>query len=151
MGSNAQAFKNAFLTAAQTLFTGTDVMVVRNRFAFQAFQDAIVVGEITSQQEPATVSATRRTREETLTLNIIIYGFRAGGEDAEGLAEAAAYSMLGQLEEYVRVTANTLGGVVRECFLTESASGSATDDKVLAQGRMTVIAATFTAHARITS
>jgi hypothetical protein len=146
-----QGLKSAMLAAAATLFTGQDVSIGRGYPAFDALPDVISLGVGTSDQEPATISATRRTREETLTLEVIISAFRFGGAEQESVVDVRADAMLGLLSEYVRVTDNTLGGVVREIFLTQYASAEATDQSVISKGRMQVITATFTAHARITS
>jgi hypothetical protein len=149
--SAMQGLKNALLAAATTLFTGQDVSIGRGYPARDALPDVISLGVGTSELEPATITSSRRTREEMLTLEVIISAFRGGGPEQEDIVDARADAMLGLLAEYVRVTDNTLGGAVREIFLTSYATADATDQAVLSKGRMQVITATFTAHARITS
>ena len=105
---------------------------------------------VTSNQEPVTFG-TQRSREETLTCQVDFYSFRPGGEEMEEVVEARAWEMVDELAQYVRVTDTTLGGVVRQCFLTDVASDAATDPDVLAKGRMHVVSATFTAENRVRS
>ena len=59
--------------------------------------------------------------------------------------------MVDALAQYVRVTDTTLGGAVRQCFLTDLAADAATDPDVLAKGRMHVVVATLSAEARVRS
>lgn len=149
--SAAPTFKTAFYTMAVTAFASDQaVQVTYGMPAFDPFNDVIAVGAVTSESEAANLG-TRRQREETLTLEVNVYSFVGGGQEAEATAMTRAYSLLATLEEYVRVTDTTLGGVVRWCFLTGHASDQATDQEVLAYGRMCVVTATFTAHNRITS
>jgi len=151
LGSALPAFKTAFVTAATTLFEGEDVEVVRNRRKFEIFQNGIVVGTGSSESNPATLSATQRTRDELIQLEVTIYCYVPGGEESEDLADEGAYSMLNKLEEYCRVTDTSFGNTVQYCYLTAHVAGQATDDTVISRGRMCVIVATFSAKARITS
>jgi hypothetical protein len=146
-----QAFKNGMLDAARDLFGGEDVSIGRGYPAFDVLPDVISLGTATSEQVFATYSSSRRTREETLTLEVIISCWRGGGPEQEDIVDARADELLGLLSEYCRVTDPTVGGSVRECMLTGYACAPATDQEVLASGRMQVLTATFTAHARITS
>ncbi len=153
MGSstNAREFRKAIFDTCVTLFAAdTDpyTLVVRGLPAFATAQDNVCVGAVTSNQEIATLSATQRSREETLTCQVDFYSFRPG-VDTEEVVEARAYEMLDALAQYVRQTDTTLGGVVRHCFLTDVASDAATDPDVLAKGRMHVLSATFTAQYRV--
>jgi hypothetical protein len=154
MGSstNAREFRKAIFNRCELLYaadTNPYTLVVRGLPAFANAQDVVAVGAVTSSQEIATLSRTQRSREETLSCEVIFYSFRAGDEAMEEVVEARAYEMLDELAQYVRVTDTTLGGVVRECFLTDMAADAATDPQVLAKGRMHVLTATFTAQYRV--
>lgn len=153
MGSstNAREFRKAIFDTCVSLFAAdTDpyTLVVRGLPAFANAQDNVCVGAVTSSQDVATLSATQRSREETLTCQVDFYSFRPG-VDTEEIVEARAYEMLDAVAQYVRQTDTTLGGVVRHCFLTDVASDAATDPDVLAKGRMHVLSATFTAQYRV--
>jgi hypothetical protein len=150
--SGAPLFKAALFNVASTLWAGETptAYVTYGMPAFDVYSDVASFGVTTSESQPATLGP-RRQREETLTQEVILYCFRAGGQEQELIAMTRAYAMFAELEEYVRVTDTTLGGVVRECFLTAHGSDAATDQDVLSTGRMHVLTATFTAHNRITS
>lgn len=155
MGSSTDAreFRKAIFDVCKTLYAGdTDpyTRVVRGLPAFADAQDNVCVGVVTSNQELITLG-TQRSREETLTCEVTFYSFRFGGDEMEEVVEARAWEMLDELAQYVRVTDTTLGGVVRQCFLTDVASDQATDPDVLAKGRMHVLSATFTAENRVRS
>jgi len=127
------------------------VLVSDEMPSFDFFNDIVTFGAFTSEQVPATISASRRAREETITFEMIIYSFRQGGAEQRSIVRNRAMELLGNFEEYVRVTDTTLGGTVRHCFLTNFGSDAATDPDVLSMGRMQVLTATFTAVNRITS
>jgi hypothetical protein len=149
--TNAREFRKAIFDTCVDLFaadTAPYTLVVRGLPAFAKAQDNVCVGAVTSQQEIATLSASQRTREETLTCQVDFYSFRPG-VDTEEIVEARAYEMLDALAQYVRQTDTTLGGVVRYCFLTDVAADAATDTDVLEKGRMHVLSATFTAQFRV--
>lgn len=147
--SGAPTFKVALHDVAQTLF-GDNVWVTYGLPAFDSFDDIVSFAETSSESSPATLG-TRRQREEQLTQNVIFYCYRAGGQEQELVVMQRAYELLALLETQVRVTDTTVGGTVRECFLTAHASDAATDTSILANGRLHVLTATFTAKNRITS
>lgn len=150
MVDSTKAFdlKVAFHAAAQSLFPSAQV-VLGNPGTYQS-DDVIEFGTVSSQQEPRGMS-TNRSREETLEQEVIVSVFRGGGIDAELSVFTAAYDYLNGLAEHVRVTDTAVGGTVRECFLTSHQYASGSSDQSMAQGRIGVIVATFTARARITS
>lgn len=151
--TRAAEFKNAFHTAAVALWATAepDVQVAFGHPGkFQA-DDIVAFGRVTSDQVPPTMG-TNRSREETLTQEVMFSIYRGGtGTDVEKVCSDRAYQLLDDLSEMVRVTDTTLGGVVRDCFLTSHESDGETDAAVLAKGRLIEIRATFTAHTRITS
>ena len=149
----AQEFKAAFYEAALALFANDDGVLVIFGAPSQAelaYDDVVAFLGVQATQQEATLS-TNRSREEVLTLTVRVDCQRAGEIDQEQVASDAAYGILRRLEEYVRVTDTTLGGVVRHCFLTSHQSEGATELEGIANGRNIVIDAVFTAHVRITS
>ena len=153
LSTGAREFRAAIFDRCVLLYAAdTDpyTLVVRGLPAFANASDVVAVGVVTANQESVTLG-TRRSREETLTCQVDFYSFRGGGDAMEEVVEARAYEMLDALAEYVRVTDTTLGGVVRECFLTDVDGDAATDPAVLAKGRMHVLSATFTAMNRVRS
>lgn len=151
--TDAREFRKAIYDVCVSLFAA-DVdpytRVVRGLPAFADAPDNVCVGVVTSNQEEATFG-TQRSREETLTCQVDFYSFRPGGVEMEEVVEERAWEMVDRVAEYVRVTDTTLGGVVRKCFLTDTASDAATDPDVLAKGRMHIVSATFTAENRVRS
>ncbi len=151
--TDAREFRKAIYDRCVILYAAdTDpyTRVVRGLPAFADAPDNVCVGVVTANQEPVTFG-TQRSREETLTCQVDFYSFRAGGAEMEEVVEARAWEMLDELAQDVRVTDTTLGGVVRQCFLTDVASDAATDPDVLAKGRMHIVSATFTAENRVRS
>lgn len=114
-----------------------------------SFRDEIVaLMETESDQVMATMGG-RRTREETIVQTVTFTVVKQGSDDSALMAaNVRAIEMLGLLEYHCRITDTTLGGVVRQCFMT-SHSG----DEVLIpqrnQGRTYQVEAVFTAQARI--
>lgn len=146
----APAFKNALFTACQTLFAAGGVQVSFGHPGQSQVNDIVAVTRVSGSQEPVTLTP-RRTREETLTAEVVFSVYRGGGPDMEKVCSDRAYALLAQLEEYVRVTDTTLGGVVRHCFLIDHDSTGTTDEQFLANGRLIEVTATFEAVARISS
>lgn len=150
----AQAFKLAMVQAMQRLTAEDKDVLVTFGYAGQEglnFRDLVSFEDVASDQDPATLG-TNRAREEVLTLKVAVECYRPGGIDQEIVASGAAYDLLGRLERYVRVTDTTLGGTVRQCFLSSHTSTGETDPAALAQlaGRIVLVEALFTARVRIT-
>lgn len=148
--SAAPAFKNALVTLIRTAINDSTVLVTYGHPGLEVADDMVGVQKITSQQVIANMGA-RRSREETLTAEVIVSCYRGGGPEVEQVAGDRAYQLLGLIEQYVRVTDTTVGGTVRDCFLISHDSQGATDPALIAEGRVIEITATFEAHARITS
>ena len=146
----ASAFKNAFVTAARSLWAGTGVQVAFGHPGQSQADDIVAFGRVSSDQEFATYGS-NRGREETLTLTVVFSMFRGGGPDMEQVASDRGYELLGQLEEFARVTDTTIGGTVRHCFLESHESDGSTDPQILSAGRLIEITAQFGAKARVTS
>ena len=147
----SRQFKDALVTAATTAIDDTSVKVCYGQPGTEQPDDIVSVGRVTAVIDPATLTSSLRTRELAVTAEVVVSVFRAGGQDMEKVAGDRAYQLLDMVEEYVRVTDTTLGGVVRWCFCTGHDSDGATDPQVTATGRLIEIKAEFAARARITS
>jgi hypothetical protein len=107
---------------------------------------------VTSDQEIATMS-TNRTREETLTVEVI-FSCWGGGSDQRTVTERA-YTLLALLENYLQnpgvgpSTQITLGGVVRNARVMGHELAETEDPDDMALGRLAEITATVTARVRI--
>lgn len=146
--SAAPTFKAAFYAAAVAALPDT-VRVSYGHPGTSFLEDDIVaVMGATGDQTPATMG-TPRSREETIRLEVVVSSYRGGGAEAEPVAEAAAFALLGTLETYVRLTDPTVGGTVRLCQLEEWRAEPATDEALLTQGRQVELTATFRAEVRI--
>lgn len=147
------AYKKALHTAARTAITDQEVLVAYgNPGPVQTLPDDIVsVGRVTGHFGPGPISATNRARDVTLTAWVTASCFRAGGWEQEEIAGDRAYELIGLLEEYVRVTDTTLGGLVYWCFCVDHDSEGYTSPEALAEGRTIEVVAQFEATARITS
>lgn len=148
----ALRFREAFWLAVRDLFENeADTKLVAVNFGYPATlepEDVVSVMGITSEQQAVTIG--RRSREEILTLTVLISCWRGGGGEQEIITARRAYDLLGKIERWVRLVDPTVGGTVRQCFLLDHESDGATDEDVLQTGRATDITARFLAQARIT-
>jgi hypothetical protein len=148
----ASQYKSAFYAVAQTMFAADpQVLVSFGHPGLQNQDDMILFLGVKSQQVEAAMGATQRSRWETLELDLFISSYRAGELDNDKVPSDRVYSLLGQLENYVRTTDSSLGIGLQQCFLTAHDSTGSTDPQVLAHGRMVDCTATFTALVRITN
>jgi hypothetical protein len=147
----AQAFKAALADQMTALVAGQDVLVTFGHPGDELGNwDDVVSFADTGAEQVSGPMGTNRSREETLRQTVWVSIFRPGGADQERVASDRAYELLGLLEHHVRFTDTTLGGVVRQCFLTGHTSTGQTDPGELASGRLIEIEATFTAQVRVT-
>lgn len=151
----AAAFKTALVAACETACRpladpAHQLGVYYGHPGIKLPDDIVSVMRVTAQQEPGPIG-TNRARDLTLTADVTVSIYRAGGADQEAVAAAQAYALLTAVEEHCRVTDTTLGGAVWWCFCTSHESEGATNPDLLAKGRVIEITATFTARARITS
>lgn len=94
----------------------------------------------------------RRTLQERITLRVNVGVFRAGHTEAVEIAVAErAWDLLARIQDHVRTTDITLGGVVMWCLPGSSQSAGATDVKDATRGRYLEIAADFVCEHRITT
>ncbi|SRR6266702_5904236 len=146
----AGQFKTAIVTAATTAISDATVKVCYGHPGTDQPDDIVSVGKVTAVIDPATLSASLRTRELTLTVEVTASVHR-GGAEQEQAAGTRAYQLLNLIEEYVRVTDTTLGGLVRWCFCVGHDSDGVTDPQIAASGSLIEATATFLAKARITN
>ena len=141
--------KEALVAAATAVVDPTIVLVAQGIPTTGTDKTQIVAFlGINTTQAPATLS-TNRSRDEDISVDGIVSVQMAGYDDDKAV-EDAAWGILRTIEQRVRKTDPTLGGIALWCFLTASQSfGYTTADK-LAQGRLCEIEFTFTARVRIT-
>ncbi|ALV45828.1 hypothetical protein MB46_10385 [Arthrobacter alpinus] len=148
----ALEFKKALVAATTAMMADQlatqDVLVCFGLPGTFTPEDIIAFGRISSDQETATMSS-NRSREEVITLEVTISCFRGGGEESELVAAERCYELLRMIERYARMTDTTIGGTVRECFLTSHTSDGATPGDVASAGRVIEVTATFTARVRV--
>jgi len=111
--------------------------------------DFILLMKLDGSQAIATLG-TVRSREETMMLDVHFCSWRSDQRQAD----AAAWSWLQLVARWVRgglaYGDTTLGGVVRQCFLTSYSAQGFTYTPDRSKGRGCEIIATFTANARVT-
>ncbi|WP_411732184.1 hypothetical protein [Paeniglutamicibacter sp.] len=151
--TNGLAFKQAIFEATKTIMQAdeatADVYVCPGTPGTYKPADIISFGRLSVAQAPANLG-TRRSREETLTVEVTLSCFIGGDDSGELPSQVRAFELLGLIERHVRVTDTTLGGVVRHCFLTNVETDGATPEEYTAQGRAVDVVATFTAQNRVT-
>jgi hypothetical protein len=151
--TNALEFKKALYNATKQLLAEDPETVEASvnpglPGTFDA-PDLLVFGKVSMSQSVATMG-TNRSREETLTVELTISCFLGGDEDQELPSQERAFMILGKIERYVRMTDTTLGGVVRQCFLTSVETDGETPAEYSAEGRAVDVTAIFTAQNRVT-
>jgi hypothetical protein len=149
--SRAPLFKAALVTALKTILPADTLVSYGHPGALSA-NDIVAVMNVSSAQDVATMS-TNRSREETLTADVLISSWR-GGPDQQAVTEQA-YTLLGLLETYLQDSGTvaslqiTLGGIVREARVTSHELAETSDPDDLALGRIAEISAVVIAHVRI--
>lgn len=147
----AHEVKNRLFLAARTLFeTDTDLWVSYGwPVAGRDRPDAMSFMEIRTQQEPATLG-TNRSRDEDIWVSVLVECFRAGEEEDDQAPTAAVFGYVRRLEQHIRTSDPTLGGLAHWCFLDQVQTAAATDPDLVAQGRLVVADVDFKARVRIT-
>lgn len=142
--------KERLHAAALTLFDPAKVLVSFGlSTARQDLTEIVAFLETRVRQQPGPLSATNRSRDEDIDVQVVISVSRGGTTDDLEVSRIA-YGHLRTLEQHVRRTDPTLGGLAHWCFLTEHESYGYTQADQLSQGRLCEIEATFTARVRIT-
>lgn len=146
-------FKQAFHERAVALFATAkpEFEVIRGLVGAGYPDQYMQVLGTTTRHEAATMSS-NRTREETIELETQWFVFRYGAVGVDREAEDYLYARLSELERYIRVDDITLGGVVRECHLTEIATDTAAVERAgTGQGRLHAAIVTWEAKVRISN
>ena len=144
------AFKDAFFTAATNLYSAAATQVAFGHPGQRQADEIVAFMEFNSEAEPVTLG-TRRQFNEVVNLTVLISVWQGGGDAAtEKSTSDRALAILGDLENYARVTNTTFDGLLLYCYRT-SYQVTTTPDEFLASGRLTEISAVFTAVGRIIS
>jgi len=146
----AYAVKNAFYTVATTLFAADDIVVSFGLPGSRDFDDYVYIGGMRTEQEPGPMG-TRRARNENVFITVEFDFWRAGEAPDDQAVTDASIDAVRRLEEYVRVTDTTLGGVCEWCFLESLDSEGMTPLQVVGKGRQSTVTVVFHAFVRITS
>jgi hypothetical protein len=149
VASADEAFEAGLLDAIPVAVQDPDVQVGLGFPWPMVSDDIITIGDVRSEQESASLG--KRTRNETLTVEVLISCSRYGGQDQESVVRERARQLLKAIEYHVRVTDTTVGGSVIWCFRTSSELFSSAFQSDTDAGRVCEIKATFTAFARVTS
>lgn len=146
------AYKAGLVSAAQSVYDSSTTYVSSGEPSQDTIYELVEIGSVEIGQTPATLGS-NRGREETLEADVTISVFSGGEDDEQPILDQRAATLLTLLEQQVHYTDTSLGGVVRECFLTrarlDSGSGAIGPETNRTYGRLAVISATFTAKARI--
>lgn len=110
--------------------------------------EIIAVTRMEAQFDFATMG-TNRSREVTLSVDVVFSCLFSGDETLELSAQERAFDLLDRLEASVRMDDTTLGGVVRHCFLASVQTDGQTPEEYQQAGRGVDVTATFTARHRI--
>ncbi|MHC9046808.1 hypothetical protein ACYX8G_19660 [Microbacterium saperdae] len=149
----AWAYKNALHDAAKELWAQThpEILLIWGEWnGVLTVPDQVMFGDLDARQDVGPLSASNRSRDEVITLTVEFTVFRPGEVDAAKDAEQYLYDRMGELEHYVRKTNTTIGGVVRECFLTSHRTASIAYTLGRDAGYLVAAAAEFQAKIRIT-
>lgn len=144
MATAALDAKAALKTLADTLYP--DAYVSWGHPGTKLPNDIVVIGDIDSTSEVATMRSTR-PRDETLAITVTFSCYR-GGTDQQAVT-TAALGMLDELDTALRTTDPTLSGVALWARLTNYAVDESYDAATLAKGRLTTVVAVITIRARI--
>lgn len=148
------AVKAGLYAAAKAVYDPTVTYVSSGEPSSDVLYELVSIGAVEIAQTPATISQ-NRGREEVLTCDVTISVFSGGDDDEQPVIDARCGALLALLEQQVHYTDTSLGGVVRECFLTsarlDSGPAAMGPEQNRTYGRAAAISATFTARARITN
>jgi hypothetical protein len=150
VASAAYAVKNALYEAAKDLFAADDIVVSFGLPSDQGHPDQVFVGAFRSEQEPGPMGG-RRSRNENVFVTVEFDFFRAGEAEDDKVVTDAAMSAVRRLEQQLRVTDTTLGGVCEWAFVESVESEGVTPLQVVAAGRQASISVEVHAFVRVTS
>jgi len=150
VASAVYAVKDAIYTAAQDLFADDEIVVSFGLPGDKSFPDQVFVGAMRSEQEPGPMGG-RRQRNENVYVTVEFDFWRAGEAEDDRVVTDAAMSAVRRLEEYLRVTDTTIGGVCEWAFVESIDSEGITPLQVVAAGRQSSISVVVHAFVRISS
>jgi hypothetical protein len=150
----AWAYKNGLFLAASAVFDSNATYVCMG-LPSNVSNEIVSIGAVRTVQDPATLS-TNRAREEVLTCEVTITVFQGGMDDSQLTVDERAFELLSMLEKNVHyvvdgIDGTTLGGIVRECFLTaiDQDSYRVGGSDQTAAGRECLLIATFQGKGRV--
>ena len=150
----AQDIKAALVAATQTLFAADDSILVTFGHPGQQlanFDDIVAWTDWATEQEPATLSMSKRTRDAQIRQQVVVSCVRPGGHEAEPVAAEAATAIIEAIEDYLRDTDPTIGGRAWKVLTADQSAQGATDPDSLANGRTVEVSATVVAYVRLTN
>ncbi|PRB69516.1 hypothetical protein [Arthrobacter sp. MYb213] len=146
------AFKRALYEKIRDLYADDpatqDVLVCPGTPGSFTPDEIVAVTSLEIQQDFATMGP-NRSREETLTVDVV-FSCLFGGDDTQELpSQERAFELLSIIERHVRMEDTTLNGTVRHCLLTSVQTDGQTPAEYLHAGRGVDMTATFTARNRV--
>lgn len=100
-------------------------------------------------QNSQPVYGTQRPVEETMSLQVTISCWRAGGREAQRTASLQAMSMYSTLRDYFKTNANeTLGGICRWVRVVSYELAEDDDEEAMHQGRLAQVDVVLSIRAR---
>lgn len=152
------AFRTAMFDAIRTIFAADEYIYVTRTVIAKQSEDIVLLGAVDGIREDAPNSASLRTQDWDLSIDVHAYAVRAGGADVEQKADddayAAAASYLSRVAEYVRRQSpngdTTLGGTVMWCRMESFNTVPGSAQSASGVGRMWEFIGTFVARSRVT-
>lgn len=150
VASAAYDVKVALYEAAKALHEDDEIVVSFGLPGDKTYPDQVYVGAFRTEQEPGPMGG-RRSRNENVFVTVEYDFWRAGHAEDDKVVTDAAMAAVRRLEEHVRVTDTTLGGVCEWCFLESVDSEGLSPLQVVAGGRQAVISVVYHAFVRVTT
>lgn len=152
------AFRAAIFDAAKQVFVDEPHVYVTRTVIARNASDIVLIGAMQGFREDAPNSASQRTQDWDLSIDVSTYAFRAGGSDVEQQADEDAYTAaagyLSRVAEYVRRAApdgdTTLGSCVMWCRMESFNAVPGREQTDAGVGRMWELIGTFVARSRVT-
>lgn len=149
--SAAKAFKSALFTVCGGLYEAP--ILVSYGWPQSNPPELVVVGDVTSEQDIATMGVSR-SREESLSCEIAFCVFQGGVINQQPVSERA-FDLAGMLETYLRdagslaSTQITLGNTVRDARVVGLELIESDDEELLRKGRAAIVNVTVEARVRL--
>lgn len=148
--SAGPAVKSALVSALTTAYAVSDptVLVTYGHPGVVVVPDIVAVMGVEAEQDPGPMRVSPATREERLSVSVVLSAYVGGGQEAQRTVTERAYALLAVLETALRADI-TLGGVCRKAQLTSYVLAEPDDPDTLALGRVAEIAAVVAVETRI--